>query len=99
MEEFGMPTKTLTVRLELPLEIVLPVQVDDRGIAWPMDGLVHQKHIHYTQLTAIGCKVVWKRADGTVVPESQVKELLAERLTDQKGGYVPTFANTQKTGG
>lgn len=93
MEELGTPTKSLTVRLDVPVEITLPVHVDDKGVAWPMDGMLYQKHIHHTQLTAIGVRVVWKRADGTTVPESQVVELLAQRLIDQKAGYVPTFEN------
>jgi hypothetical protein len=93
MEEIGTPTKSLTVRVDVPQEVTLPVLIDDKGVAWPHDGLMFQKHIHHSQLHAIGVRVIWKRADGTIVPESQVKELLAERLADQKAGYVPTFSN------
>ena len=33
MEELGTPTKTLTVRVEVPQEVILPVHIDTQGLS------------------------------------------------------------------
>lgn len=99
MAELGTPTKTLVVRIELPAELELPIHIDDEGRSWPMDGLMHQKHIGFRELEAIGVKVTWRDPNGLIIPRERIEAWLKNRLEDQQAGYVPTFANTQKPGG
>lgn len=83
MEVNATPMLNANVTLQLPSQMVLPVQKDDAGQTVPATGFIWQKYLDYQTLEAMGVSISWATPEGVAIDREVALGLIARMAQRQ----------------
>lgn len=77
------PMFTVSIDLQLPRRLVLPVEVNAAGERVPATGFVWQKYLDHALLTQLGVRVEWRDRDGVLYADELASSLIQREAERQ----------------
>lgn len=87
-------TIPLTITINLPKKVVLPIQFSPDGDAYPSAGISLTRVFNAPDLLAGGIEVSWQFADGSELPKDEALALI-ERHTQEAIANQPVIDESQ----